>query len=100
MIASIPADRLGFAGHLVDEVEADVAARPLVGHHRRQRRQSLAGMLGADHAVFLQAAEHIGEPLLRAPRMPVRAVVIRPLGQPGEQRAFFERQRPWRILPK
>ena len=92
MIASIPADRLGLARDLVDEVEADVAARPFIGHHCRQRRQSPAGLLGAERAVLLHAAEHVGEPLLRAPRMPVGAVIVRPLGQAGEQRALLERE--------
>ena len=85
--------RLGLAGDLVDEVEADVAAR-LVGGERRQCRQSLAVLLGHGDAVLLQAAEHIGEPLLRPPRMAVGTVVVRPFGQPGQQRALFERERP------
>ena len=86
-----PGRRLGLAGDLVDEVEADVAAR-LVGGERRQCGQTPAVLLGHGDPVLLQAAEHIGEPLLRPPGMAVRTVEVRPLGQPGQQRALFERE--------
>ena len=85
--------RFGLPRHLVDEVEADVAPRPLVGHERRQRRQSAAGrLLRRVGLVLLHAAEHIGEPLLRPPGMPVGIEIVRPLGQAGQQRPFLQRQ--------
>ena len=86
--------RLGLARDLIDEVEADVAARPLVGHHGRQRRQASRRLIGwSARAVLPDAAQHIGEPLLRAPGMTVGIVVARPLGQAGEQGALLELER-------
>ena len=91
-----PADRFGLACNLVDEMEADVAARPLIGHHGRQRRQSPAGLfalrLRAERTVLAHAAEHVGEPFLRPRRLPIRAEIVRPLGQAGEQRALLQRE--------
>jgi hypothetical protein len=47
------------AGDLIDEVESGVAAWPVEGHHRRQRRQSRSGFLlvlpGVEQAVFPHA---------------------------------------------
>jgi hypothetical protein len=40
----------------------------------------------------VQAAENISEAFLRTPRMPVRIEIVRPLGQPGKQRTFRERE--------
>ena len=85
-------NRLGFAGDLIDEVEADIPARPFIGHQRRQRRQSPPRRLGGQHSVLLQAAENVGEPLLGTPRMPVGVEVIRPLGQASKERGFLERE--------
>ena len=39
-------NRLRLAGDLIDEVKAEVAARPFIRHHGRQRRQSPAGLFG------------------------------------------------------
>jgi len=65
VIASYTCNRLGFTSDLIDEVEADVAARTFVGQERRQRRQSAPRLLGGKHSVLPQATENIGEPLLR-----------------------------------
>ena len=73
-------------------MEAGVAARTFVGHERRQRGQSTAGLLGRNRAILLQAAEHVGEPLLRAARVPVGTEIIRTLGQTRKQRAFLDRE--------
>src|SRR5262249_4430771 len=77
---------------LIDEMKAGVATRTFVGYERRQRGQSPAGLLGCDHAILVQAAEHVGEPLLRAARVPVGTEIIRTLGQTRKQRAFPERE--------
>src|SRR5262249_1838918 len=45
-----------------------------------------------DHAILLQAAEHVGESLLRAARVPVGTEIIRTLGQARKQRAFLDRE--------
>src|SRR5262249_22120262 len=50
-----------------------------------------AGLLD-DCAIFLQTAEHVGEPLLRAARVPVRTEIVRSLGQAGKKRAFLDRE--------
>src|SRR5215813_14761687 len=85
-------NRLGFTGDLIDKVEADIAAGPFVRHERRQRRQSPPRWLGGERSLLLQAAEDIGQPLLRSPRMPVGTEEVRPLGQAGKKRAFLERE--------
>src|SRR5262249_45461317 len=85
-------NRLGFTRDLIDEIEADSAARTFVRHERRQRRQSPPRWLGGEHSLLLQAAEDIGQPLLRTPGMPVGTEIIRSLGQAGKQRAFLERE--------
>src|SRR5262245_152442 len=72
-------------------MEADVTARPLVGHEFWQRRQLAAGsLIGRNDAILAQPAQDIGEPLLRPAGMPVGIEEIRPLGQAGEQRALLE----------
>src|SRR5262249_11655844 len=48
--------------------------------------------LRGDRAILLQAAEHVGEPFLRAPRVPVGAEIVRSLGQAGKKRAFLDRE--------
>ena len=85
--------RLGFAGDLIDEMEADVAPWPLIGHHRRQRRQSPAGQLDRGRSVLLHAAENIGEPFLRPPGMPVGIEMVGTFREPGEQCALCELER-------
>ena len=85
-------DRSGFPRDFVHEMEADIPARPFIGHQRRQRRQSPPRRLGGQHSVLLQAAENVGEPLLGTPRMPVGVEVIRPLGQASKERGFLERE--------
>ena len=85
--------RFGLARDLIHEVEADIAPRPLVGHHCRQRRQSAAGLLlRGIGLVLLHAAENISEPFLRASGMPVGIEIVRPLGQAGQQRALLQGQ--------
>src|SRR5262249_4201533 len=54
--------------------------------------QPPAGLLGGDRATPLKGAEQVGEPLLRAARVPVGAEIIRTFGQAGEQRAFLDRE--------
>src|SRR5262245_52674424 len=73
-------------------MEADVAARPLIGHNGRQWRRSPAELFiaRADRPIFTHPAKHIGEPLLRPCRLPVGAVVVRPLGHTRQQRPFLE----------
>ena len=74
-------------------MEADVAPRPFVGDHCRQRRQPAADLLLRGICfVLLHAAENIGEPLLGASGMAVGIEIVRPLGQAGKQRALFQRQ--------
>ena len=86
-------NRLGLARHLIDEMKPDVPARPFIGHHRGQRGQSPARLrAGGNDPVLPQAAQDIGEPLLRAAGMAVGRKIVRSLGQPGKQRAFFERE--------
>ena len=58
MIALDAGKRLGFARDLIDEMEADVAARALVGDHGGQRGQSAARhLIGGDHSILLQPAQ-------------------------------------------
>src|SRR5262249_8758914 len=59
---------------------------------RRPREQPRPGALGGEPSLLLQAAQDIGQPLLRAPRMPVGTEIIRTLGQARKQRAFLERK--------
>ena len=94
--------RFRLAGDLIDKVEPDVAARSIKRHHGRQRRQAPAGFFApprAEHPVFPHPVQHIGEPLLRARGLSVRAEISRSLRQAGEQRAFLEGQ-PLRRLTK
>ena len=56
----------------------------------RQRRRTL--LLGADDAVLLHAAEHIGQAFLGAIGMAVGIVKARPLEQAGEHGAFGQRE--------
>ena len=51
-------------------------------------RERAVLVLGRDHAVFLHAAEHIGEPLLGAIRMTVGIEEARSLEQARQHRAF------------
>src|SRR5262249_50478862 len=51
------------------------------------RRRSCGGP-----SALPQAAEHIGQPLLRASGMPVGTEVVRALGKPGKKRALPERE--------
>ena len=88
-----PRDRFGLARDLIDKVEADVAPRPLVGDHCRQRRQPAADLLLRGICfVLLHAAQNIGEPFLGAAWMAVRIEVVRPLGQAGQQRTLLQAQ--------
>ena len=73
-------------------MEADVAARPFVGHERRQRGQFAAGLIRGDRTILAQATQNIGKPLLRTAGMAVGIEIVRPLGQPGKQSAFLERE--------
>src|SRR6516164_2777318 len=74
-------------------MEADVPVRAFVGDHRGQCRQSPARLLAAGNdPVLAQAADHIGKPLLRTTGMTVGRVEVRALGEPGEQRALFQRE--------
>jgi hypothetical protein len=84
--------RLRFTRHLIDEVEADVAARTFVSHQSGQGRQSTARLLLKECSILPHAAENVGEPFLRPPGMPVGVEIIRPLGQSGKKRAFLERK--------
>src|SRR6185436_294528 len=52
---------------------------------------------GGRQAVLGQAAEHIGEPLLRASRMAVGREVVWPLGETRQQCAFFQRELLYRL---
>src|SRR5262249_1369945 len=45
-----------------------------------------------DRAVLLHAAQHISQPFLCTPGMPVGIEVIRPLGQSGKKRALLQRE--------
>jgi hypothetical protein len=85
--------RPGLARDLIDEIEAGVAAWPLVGQHRGQRRQPPIRQPDGGHPVLLQAVEHIGEPLARAGGMAVGIEIIGPLHQAGKQRAFRRLER-------
>ncbi len=71
-------------------METNVPVWPLIGHHRRQWRQ--AAPFGRDHAVLTQPAEHIGQPLLGTPRVPVGRKEIRSLGETSQQRPLFQRE--------
>ena len=74
-------------------MEADVAPRPLVGDHCRQRRQPAADLLLRGICfVLLHAAEHVGEPFLGPSGMPVGIEIVRPLGQGGKKGALFQGQ--------
>src|SRR5258708_5679797 len=57
---------------------------------------------GTQRAVFLHSAQNIREPALGARRLPIRAKIVRPLGQAREQCAFLHRElagRPVEIVP-
>src|SRR5262249_42926445 len=56
------------------------------------RRQSPRRRFCGGHSALPQAAEHIGQPLLRASGMPVGTEVVRALGKPGKKRALPERE--------
>ena len=85
--------RFGLARDLIDEVEADITPRPLVGDHCRQRRQSAGGLLlRGIGLVLLHAAENISEPFLRAAGMPIGIERVRSLGEAGQQRALLQGQ--------
>jgi hypothetical protein len=92
VIASMPAT--DFASRdLIDEVKTDVASRPVELRHGRQSGQSprlLVARRSAEHPGFPHPVEHIGEPLLRASRLAVRAQISRAFGQAGEQRALLQ----------
>ena len=77
---------LRLAREMVDIVVAGIAAFAR-GHEPRQ-----LDLARRDGAFGLHAAEHISHPLQRARRLPVGTVVARTLGEPGQQRALFERQ--------
>ena len=80
-----------FAAHMVEEIVAGIALDGVViGDHLRQA--ALGGNLGRV-AILLHPGEHIVEPLPGAVGMPVRAVIGRSLGQPGQRGAFGHRQR-------
>ncbi len=88
--------RFRFAHHLIDVMEADVAARPRTRDHGRQRRQ-VVGILdlevGGKHAVFPHPCQDVAEPLLGARGRAVGAEIGRPLGHGREQRALGDGQR-------
>ncbi len=84
--------RFRLAIDVVEEIEAGIALSAIIGDEPQRRLARLIGGLLRDRAIFLHPAQDIGEALLRALGMAVRAVVIRPLGQPGERRALGEGQ--------
>ena len=84
--------RLRFARNLIDKMKADVAARPFVGHESGQARQSSASLFLREYSILPHAVKNIGQPFLRAPRMPVGIEIIRSLGQASNQGPFFKRK--------
>ena len=89
---AVDAVGLGLAAEIVDEVETGVAMWKRVYDALRQRRCRRTLLLGADDAVLLHAAEHIGQALLGAIGMAVGIVKARPLEQAGEHGAFGQRE--------
>ena len=73
-------------------MKADVTAGAFVGNKPGQRGQSAPELLGGEHPIFLHTAENVGQPFLRAYRMPVGIEIVRPFGQAGEKRAFLKRE--------
>src|SRR5205814_8586752 len=85
--------RLGFTGEMVGEMETGIATHPLERDEGGERALRLLRLLRADRAVLLHAAEHIGEPLLRARGMAVGIEIARPLRQRGKERALAQAER-------
>src|SRR5205814_1809853 len=79
---------LGFAAEMIDEMEAGIPARAVIGRKLRRGGRKLLRLIGADRTVIAHAVEHVGEALPRALRMAVRPEIARALGQPGQERAF------------
>src|SRR5947208_5370069 len=85
-------DRLGFTRDLIDEMETDVAARPLIRHEWRQRGQPAPRFAGRQESVLLQSAENVGKPLLRAFRAPVRTKIVRTFREARQQCTLLKRE--------
>ena len=88
----LDAIRLGFAAEKIDEVEADVAMRPLKGDQLRWRGERAILLLGTDDAILLHAAQHVGQALLGAVGMAVGIEIVRALEQACQHGAFGERE--------
>ena len=85
---------LGFALHLIDEVEAYILPLPLIGHDLRHRR---LGLFSGDDFVVSHPAEHVLEAVARAREVAVRVEIVRTLGKAGQHRALHRRQRACRF---
>ena len=85
-------ERPGLAVEVIDEVEAGVAARPLQRDEARPVADRALHLVGADDAVLLQAAQHVGEALLRTLGIAIGVVVVRAFRQPGEKRPLLQGQ--------
>ena len=81
-------DLLRLAADLIDDVIAVVAPLPRQRGDVELLRHRVLELRVGDDGILVHAAEHIGEPLLRALTLPVRVVVARALGEAGEERAF------------
>src|SRR5258708_27889613 len=55
-------------------------------------------LCGAQHPVFLHSAENVSEPTLGARRLAIRAEIVRPLGEAGDECALLQGERAGRLV--
>ena len=84
--------RFGLAIDVVEEIEAGRALPAIIGDEAQRGLARLIRHILRDRPILLHPAQDIGDTLLRPLGMPVRAVIIRPFGQPCERYGFGERQ--------
>ena len=84
--------RARLAIELIDEGKTRVAARPVVRGERDRRGLGILALRRGDRAIVLHAVEHVGETFLGAVAMAIGRIIVRALGQAGEEGALLDVQ--------